>query len=837
MQSANVPGTSSQWMVSPALSQGAEYWWRARANNACGSGAWPTTPLGFTTVCPPVINPISDASIGEGTPYTGPTPSLSQGTLPVTWSLATGPSGMSINSSTGVVSWANPTVSGSPHTITIQATNTAGFDTKSWQLTVTPAAFDPPIIDSFTADPTSGAAPLTVDFTCNAHDPDGNIVEYRWDYNNDDVVDETTATGTASAIYTAAGTYQAKVTVVDDDGATTTASPLTISVNGSTQPICVNDAAGLQAALTAAQSNGADDIIMVVEGTYVGNFTYDSSEGNSITLQGGYAPACASRVVNPANTVLDGNHSGRALGLGNSTGGDIVVDGFTIQNGNATYGGGGLSAIGWSAALGKAVNITITNNIITGNTATSYMGAGINAITSSSYPGTAGHITIQGNICTGNTAHEYGGGISARSWSDPGTAGNVTLVNNIITGNTSEQYGGGGVYASSSANTGAAGTITMTNNTITENSATDVGGGASLDASSYSGADGLIFCYNNIVWGNTAPVGADIYVYSAGHTTAANNDATDITVGGGDYDISSINLDPLFVGGGDYHLQPTSPCIDKGLNSAPGIPVTDFEGDPRVIGAAPDIGADEYVPMRYVILHRDGALWFSDTGWVVSTPPYYPGTDYARALEIRTDSYAILHRDGAIYNSVSNWTVSSPPYYPGTNYAVDLKVTSDGEEIILHRDGALWSTDTGWEIGTPPYYPGTAYAKALEVREDGSYVILHYDGAIYDSATGWVVSSPPYHPGTNYAVDMKLESTAYVILHRDGAIWSTSEGWILTAPPYYPGTDYARALQLVGSNYVILHKDGAIYDSVSGWVTTAPPYYPGTEYAVDLEAR
>jgi hypothetical protein len=55
----------------------------------------------------------------------------------VTWSLIANPSGMSINSSTGVVSWGSAIYSSSPHTITIQATNSAGFDDGSWLLTVT----------------------------------------------------------------------------------------------------------------------------------------------------------------------------------------------------------------------------------------------------------------------------------------------------------------------------------------------------------------------------------------------------------------------------------------------------------------------------------------------------------------------------------------------------------------------------------------------------------------------------------------------------------------------------------------------------------------------------
>ena len=85
------------------------------------------------------IEPIPDDSVDEGAAYTGPTPTLSQGTLPVTWSLQTGPSGMVIDAATGVVSWTNPIASGSPHTVTIEATNAAGSDQTSWQLTVNPS--------------------------------------------------------------------------------------------------------------------------------------------------------------------------------------------------------------------------------------------------------------------------------------------------------------------------------------------------------------------------------------------------------------------------------------------------------------------------------------------------------------------------------------------------------------------------------------------------------------------------------------------------------------------------------------------------------------------------
>ena len=128
-----------------------------RATNSAGydDESWSLTVS--SVVIGPIINPMSDHSISEGIPYSGPEPSLSQGTLPVTWSLQDGPSGMTINSSTGVVSWPNPTAIGSPLTIIIRATNSSGFDDESWSLTVneeldttSPQIVSPPTVTNIT---------------------------------------------------------------------------------------------------------------------------------------------------------------------------------------------------------------------------------------------------------------------------------------------------------------------------------------------------------------------------------------------------------------------------------------------------------------------------------------------------------------------------------------------------------------------------------------------------------------------------------------------------------------------------------------------------------------
>jgi hypothetical protein len=48
---------------------------------------------------------------------------------------------MTINVANGAVSWPNPPPNETPYGITVMATNAAGSDTESWQLTVKPGDF------------------------------------------------------------------------------------------------------------------------------------------------------------------------------------------------------------------------------------------------------------------------------------------------------------------------------------------------------------------------------------------------------------------------------------------------------------------------------------------------------------------------------------------------------------------------------------------------------------------------------------------------------------------------------------------------------------------------
>ena len=118
---------------------------------------------------------------------------------------------------------------------------------------------------------------------------------------------------------------------------------------------CVSTPEELQTALRTAGSNGEDDIIQVVQGIYKTPgrmFEYFTQENFDLVILGGYNATCSDRVLDPSNTVLDGQHSNRVMRIlpGNNTSGMLHFQGFTVQNGLANDDSGG-GAFLWAVPL------------------------------------------------------------------------------------------------------------------------------------------------------------------------------------------------------------------------------------------------------------------------------------------------------------------------------------------------------------------------------------------------------------------------------------------------------------------------------------------------------
>jgi predicted outer membrane repeat protein len=267
----------------------------------------------------------------------------------------------------------------------------------------------------------------------------------------------------------------------------------------------------LQDALDFALGSTGPDLIKVARGTYTGHFRFYSSGGYSITLWGGYEPGtgCATRVMDPSGTILDGSGTEKVLVLSNENRGSVTVDGFTIQNGNGGSGVGGGLLAGSSSSSGVGDNVTVTNNLFIGNSAAQH-GGGVFA-ESDGQTG-SGSVTISNNTFTGNSAGEYGGGIYASSETDSGPSGTVTLEGNTCTENHAERDGGG-IYGRSYSKSGAAGDVTVQENTCTKNTTDQSGGGIYAESDGATGS-GKVSVRKNTCTGNAARWGGGVYAYN-----------------------------------------------------------------------------------------------------------------------------------------------------------------------------------------------------------------------------------------------------------------------------------------------------------------------------------
>jgi parallel beta-helix repeat protein len=264
---------------------------------------------------------------------------------------------------------------------------------------------------------------------------------------------------------------------------------------------CVSTPDELQTAFTTAASNDEDDKVQIVQGTYTDHFVFNGAEDFDLTIEGGYTAGCASREVDPANTVIDANSTDQVLVL-NGDFSDFVIDGLSLINGNATGSGGGLYI---KTAGGR---VTLSHNLVSENKATAN-GGGV-------YIENTAIVTLTDNVIMNNNAgsYNYGGGAYIEATI------RATITNNIISGNEA-RYGGGVSFSVLSS-------VNLTGNDINSNTAS-YSGGAIFIAKNSRGT----FTDNDIT-GNTASYryGGAIFIDENSNGTFTDNDITGNTANG-----------------------------------------------------------------------------------------------------------------------------------------------------------------------------------------------------------------------------------------------------------------------------------------------------------------
>lgn len=236
---------------------------------------------------------------------------------------------------------------------------------------------------------------------------------------------------------------------------------------------CVSNEANLIAALNEAKANGSDDVIKIQQGTYNGNFVYASAEPFGLTIEGGYTAVCASRLVDPKNTILDGGAAGPVLVLSSPDKPAIfVVEGITLQNGKTGHVGGGLFV------LYEDGSINVKDSNILHNESISH-GGGIYI------SGDGNIVNITNSYISFNKTDGTGGGIGLST-----NINKVSINNSDIAGNEAKRYGGG-------IQINHANDFLLTNSRISNNSA-EYGGGLNLDAY-HPGVNNSITISNNLL--------------------------------------------------------------------------------------------------------------------------------------------------------------------------------------------------------------------------------------------------------------------------------------------------------------------------------------------------
>lgn len=163
----------------------------------------------------------------------------------------------------------------------------------------------PPVVSSFAAAPSSGIAPLQVQFTAAFSDSDGSVASYEWDFDGDGVYDYTGNSPSTTYTYQQAGTFNARVRAKDNGGAyaVSEAEVVTVSTSANKPPVIVSilgtvsqdgSSTSVTFNVSASDPNG---VIVKFEWDFDGNGTIDATTTSAPALYNYTAPGTYTPVV------------------------------------------------------------------------------------------------------------------------------------------------------------------------------------------------------------------------------------------------------------------------------------------------------------------------------------------------------------------------------------------------------------------------------------------------------------------------------------------------------------------------------------------------------------
>lgn len=234
--------------------------------------------------------------------------------------------------------------------------------------------------------------------------------------------------------------------------------------------------------LNAKASGG--DTIRVAQGVYRENLNIRIN----VTLEGGYRAADWTRNIDDNMTIMDGGGFSQSVLVFQQDSDGAALEGFTVQNGDAGYGGGGIHVSG--------ADVVIQSCVVTGNVANN-VGGGI-------FVWDADVLISDTHVLSNSAALNHGGGIHVT-----GANAQVEIQGCVVSHNRGANSGGGGVVIDSSA------TAIIENNQILSNTCPagdNEGGGIRVNSQA------LVEIHDNIISYNQCGRGGGIAV--AGYSTA-----------------------------------------------------------------------------------------------------------------------------------------------------------------------------------------------------------------------------------------------------------------------------------------------------------------------------